>query len=270
MTPSPQSAEAQERDAIHAAIREAGGVVHGDGNIFFTSADKFMRARALLPSSTASGEASAVQETEAQKASEQTAADVRAIHERMKAELAHNELSRVIGSAGEETNTGRFRYRHDGPFGPDVIDSHTGKWMSIDLAREYAGVVNAATGVNQPAASLREQEDGFRMPELRDLHSKKREGDEPDGDAKNLWFYRHGWNQCRDFVRCSFEEADMVHEASLREREEAQLMRAALTVIAGWPVTNERDMDSHNMRQTAVDALSHDAQRLGRGKDGAL
>jgi hypothetical protein len=197
MTPSPQSAEAQERDAIHAAIREAGGVVHGDGNIFFTSADKFMRARALLPSSTASGEASAVQETEAQKASEQTAADVRAIHERMKAELAHN-----ASNAGEATDTGRFRYRPDGPFGPDVIDSHTGKWMSIDLAREYAGVVNVATGVSQ------------------------------------------------------------------REQEDAQLMRMALTVIAGWPVTNAHDMDSHNMRQTAIDALDHDAQRLGRGKGG--
>jgi hypothetical protein len=50
---TPQSVEAQEREAIHAAIREAGGIVHGDGNIFFTSADKFMQARASLPRAAA-------------------------------------------------------------------------------------------------------------------------------------------------------------------------------------------------------------------------
>lgn len=38
----------------------------------------------------------------------------------------------------------RFAYRPNGPFGPDVIDRKTGRFMSMDLAREYAAVVNAA------------------------------------------------------------------------------------------------------------------------------
>ena len=38
----------------------------------------------------------------------------------------------------------RFTYRPDGPFGPDVIDHKTGRWMSIDLARDFAAVVNDA------------------------------------------------------------------------------------------------------------------------------
>ena len=32
----------------HEAIRRAGGIVHGDGNIFFTSVEVFNKARALL------------------------------------------------------------------------------------------------------------------------------------------------------------------------------------------------------------------------------
>jgi hypothetical protein len=182
MTPSPQSAEAQERDTLmpcpfclesnarmypptcdkrtlyNPADRafplvrcKCGAAKEGiDWDQSGRSAIRAWNARASLPSAAASGEASAVEEVEAQAASEQTAADVRAIHERMKAELAHNELPRVIGSAGEATDTGRFRYRPDGPFGPDVIDSHTGKWMSIDLAREYAAVVNATSSAGEP------------------------------------------------------------------------------------------------------------------------
>lgn len=38
----------------------------------------------------------------------------------------------------------RFVYRPDGPFGPDVIDRKTGRFMLLDLAREYAAVVNSA------------------------------------------------------------------------------------------------------------------------------
>ena len=37
----------------------------------------------------------------------------------------------------------RFVYRADHPHGPNVIDRSTGKWMGIDLARQYAAVVNA-------------------------------------------------------------------------------------------------------------------------------
>lgn len=47
--------------------------------------------------------------------------------------------------------TDRFVYRPDGPFGPDVIDRNTGRWMSLDLAREYAAVVNAALDPRAPS-----------------------------------------------------------------------------------------------------------------------
>lgn len=36
-------------DALKAAIRAAGGIVHGDGNIFFTNANQFIAASLAVP-----------------------------------------------------------------------------------------------------------------------------------------------------------------------------------------------------------------------------
>jgi hypothetical protein len=76
---------------------------------------------------------------------------------------------------------------------------------------------------------------GLRMPEIRDLHSKQRAYDEPDADARALWFYRYGWNQCRDFVRCSYDEADMVPIAKADERGSAE---PVARVVRRWPHYN--------------------------------
>lgn len=37
-----------EREAVHAAIRAAGGIVHGDGNIFFTNYKQFLSSSTVL------------------------------------------------------------------------------------------------------------------------------------------------------------------------------------------------------------------------------
>lgn len=40
-------------------------------------------------------------------------------------------------------DTDRFAYRPNGPFGRDVIDRKTGHWLGLDLAREFAALVNS-------------------------------------------------------------------------------------------------------------------------------
>lgn len=49
----------------------------------------------------------------------------------------------------------RFVYRPDHPMGPNVIDCRTGRWMSLDLAKEYAAVVNAAVKKERAAERRR-------------------------------------------------------------------------------------------------------------------
>lgn len=38
----------------------------------------------------------------------------------------------------------RFVYKNDNDFGPRILDRKTGRWMGLDLAKEYAEVVAGA------------------------------------------------------------------------------------------------------------------------------
>jgi hypothetical protein len=57
MTPTPPAScsDALSDERIHAAIRNAGGIVHSDGNIFFTNAAKFLAAAASLSPASCAG-----------------------------------------------------------------------------------------------------------------------------------------------------------------------------------------------------------------------
>lgn len=101
----------------------------------------------------------------------------------------------------------RFVYRPDHPFGPNIIDRQTGKWMGMELVREYVAVAQAAlsaTGaedakdaeiarllsiINTPQA-----DDFLRAVSTEAEHQRQRWGSEHDaGKTPADWFWLVGY-----------------------------------------------------------------------------